>query len=180
MNVLFRKFPKSNIEMRKRIFSAFAMPHFIWLFPMWFIFTDKQQRRIEHVYVSGLRYIYSLSKWDDITTLTLSKERSLLDQIYFYWIKFYTHLADSPDALCLRQSYRAFEIVTSSNSEWFKHLGYKRRNRFLIRLRIRAQHSLHDWFDFRNIHRNQVCWYATNTKDILLFVYKFFLRSTHD
>ena len=80
------------------------MPHFIWLFPIWFFFTDKQRRDIEHVYISGVRLVFSLRNWDDISTLILSQEKSLLDHLFSYWSKFCIHLEKSHDALCFQQN----------------------------------------------------------------------------
>jgi hypothetical protein len=171
--------PKSNIKIRKRIFSAFAMPHLIWMFPMWFIFTEKQQQYIEHVYCSGIRLTYALSKWDDETTLILSREKSLRDHIYSYWCKFSAHLESAPDALCLQQSWQAFKIITSPDPRWYKNLGFNRRNRFLNRLRERAQHSLMEWHAFKDIHRIQLDFFTKNTWYINLFVYKYYLSSYH-
>lgn len=179
MRILYKKIPVSNIKTRKKLFSAFAMPHFIWIFPLWFTITDKQQRYIEHVYVSGLRYVYHLQKWDDTTTLILCREKSLLDHLYTYWNRFYTHLVDAPDALCLRQSHRAFEIVTADDPNWYKNLGFRRTNRFLNRLRARSQHSLQEWCVFRDIHSRQVYEYRVNTTHINLFMYKYFLCRFH-
>lgn len=175
MSIIFRKIPRSDIQTRKKLFSAFAMPHFIWLFQVWFNFTENQRRSIEHVYISGLRCIYALFKWDDETVLCLSREKSLRDHLFMYWCKFYVHLEKSPDALCLHQSYRAFEIATAPDPKWYKRLGYKRVNRFLNRLRERAQHSLQEWHIFKEVHSEQLLYYVRNTKSINLFVYKYFL-----
>jgi hypothetical protein len=46
------------INIRRRLFYAFALPHFIWLFSTWFYFSDNQQKEIEHRFASGLRIVY--------------------------------------------------------------------------------------------------------------------------
>ena len=178
MRILFYTIPKSKIELRKRIFSAFAMPHFIWLFPMWFFYTDKQRRYIEHVYCSGIKCIFALYNWDDETILTLSREKSLLDHLYSYWSKFSTHLELSPDALVFQQTWQAYKIIVTPDNSWYKSMGFNRRSRFLNRLRERAQHSLIEWQSFENIHREQINYYMNNTNSINLFIYKYFLCPT--
>jgi hypothetical protein len=115
MRILFYTIHKENIRMRKRIFSAFAMPHFLWLFPTWFFCTDKQRRYVEHVYSSGIKCVFSLLKWDDETALILSREKSLLDHLYSYWSKFNIHLEKSPNALVFQQTWQIYKILTSSD-----------------------------------------------------------------
>jgi len=178
MKILFHTIPKSNIRIRKRIFSAFSMPHFIWMFPLWFLFTEKQQRYIEHVYCSGLRYVFALAKWDNETTMILCRERTLRDHIYTYWCKFSIHLEKAPDALCLQQSWQAFKIVTSPDPHWYKNLGFNKRNRFLNRLRERAHHTMMEWRSFKDIQQEQVDFFLKNTWYTNFFVYKYYLSST--
>ncbi|CAF1374937.1 unnamed protein product [Rotaria sordida] len=72
MKILFHRIPKKDIKMRRKIFLAYALPHLLWIFCIWFFLTEKQKEQIEHVYCSGLRLVYSLQGWDDFTTLTLS------------------------------------------------------------------------------------------------------------
>jgi hypothetical protein len=75
---LYRRIPISLVYIRKRIFCAYALPHFIWLFATWFFYTENQQNEIEHVYASGLRIVYGLWGWEDYTVLALSREKLLL------------------------------------------------------------------------------------------------------
>jgi hypothetical protein len=57
---LFYTIPKAEIKIRRKLFSAYALPHFFWLFATWFFYTEKQQANIEHVYCSGIRLVYNL------------------------------------------------------------------------------------------------------------------------
>jgi hypothetical protein len=79
---MFRQIPVSLISIRRRIFYAFAIPHFIWFFATWFYFTENKPEEIEHIYASGLRIVYGLWGWDDYTVLVLSREKSLMDYLY--------------------------------------------------------------------------------------------------
>jgi len=65
----------------------------------WFSYTEIQQRLIEHIYCTGLRIMYNLNLWDDLTVYRLSKGYSLNDYLYKYWIKFNKHLEISTEAL---------------------------------------------------------------------------------
>jgi hypothetical protein len=174
MKILFHTIPKDNTKIRKRIFSAFAMPHFLWLFATWFHYTDKQRRYIEHVYCSGVKIVFSLPKWDDDTVLLLSREKSLLDHLYTYWSRFRIHLVKSPDALCFQQTWRAYQIITSPARKWYKDMGFNKRSRFPNRLRKRAVHSLREWKEFEDVHRSQTNFQLDSTL-LNLFIYKYFL-----
>ena len=77
-----RNIEAKETRIRKTIFSAFAIPHFLWLLPLWFTFTEKQRSHIEHVYCSGLRTVYGIGKWEDETILSLTREKSLKDVVY--------------------------------------------------------------------------------------------------
>jgi len=178
MRILFLKIPREKIKIRKRIFSAFGMPHFIWLFATWFHYTDKQRRHIEHVYCSGIRLIFALQNWDDETVLILSREKSLLDHIFSYWSKFTRHLENSPDALVLQQTWQTYKCLSSPDKSWYRSLGFNKRSRFLKRLIERMQHLLSEWEAFEDIHREELNYYSRSTLYINLFVYKHFLFPT--
>ena len=77
---------------------------------IWFHFSEKQSRYIEHVYCLGRKIAYSLMRWDDVTALILSQGKPLLDQVYQYWIQFDMHLSKSPDALLFQQTWQPYKI----------------------------------------------------------------------
>jgi len=81
MKTTYHTMPKDDVYMRRKIFLAYALPHFLWLFCIWFFFTDKKKEQIEHVFCLGLKLVYSLNGWDDFTTLVLSQEKSLRDYL---------------------------------------------------------------------------------------------------
>jgi hypothetical protein len=60
MKILYHNLPKKNINIRRKIFLSCALPHFIWLFPTWFYFTEKQKEKIFTLFCSGIRLVYSL------------------------------------------------------------------------------------------------------------------------
>ena len=83
--------PKSDLQtnsvetndIRKKIFYAFALPHFMRLFVAWFYYTDSQQK-IEHLHASGLRIVYNLWGWDDFNIYVTTREKTRLDYLYSY------------------------------------------------------------------------------------------------
>ncbi|CAM4791024.1 unnamed protein product [Rotaria magnacalcarata] len=105
---MLKAIPKDEIKIRKRLFCAYALPHFIWLFATWFFYTEKQKATIEHVYGTGIRIIYNMWGWDDLTTLAITQEFSLRDYIYKYWVKFEKHLEQSLEAVLYQQTWTAF------------------------------------------------------------------------
>jgi len=88
LRIMFRTIPIEKYGIRRKLFCAFALPHFLWLFVTWFYFMEKQRQEIEDVYCTGLRIIHNLWEWNDHVTLVLAKDRSLLDYVYDYWKKF--------------------------------------------------------------------------------------------
>jgi hypothetical protein len=130
------------ITIRKKIFFAYALPHFCWLFSTWFYFTEKQKHNIEHIFCSGIRLVYSLKGWDDITTMVLSKEKSIYDYIFSYWSRLSFHLERAADALSFQQSWQAYNIVISRNKTWLRSMGFRKNSKFPLRLAERARHTL--------------------------------------
>ena len=82
---IFRQIPMSLIKIRRQLFCAFAIPHFVWLFRISFYFTENQQREIEHTYLCGLRIVYNLCGWDNYSVMVLTREKSLMDYLFNYW-----------------------------------------------------------------------------------------------
>ncbi|CAF3901329.1 unnamed protein product [Rotaria sp. Silwood1] len=138
---LFRQIPIGLIHIRKKLFYAFALPHFIWLFMTWFYFTEIQQNEIEHLYASGLRIVYNLWGWEDYTVFVLTREKSLMDYLYKYWEKMIKHLHTATEALDYQQSWEAYIIATSTNRNYYKSMGFRKNSFFLNRLAARAHHG---------------------------------------
>ncbi|CAF1579175.1 unnamed protein product [Rotaria magnacalcarata] len=108
MKILFYKIPKQFINIRRKRFLAYALPHFIWMFPTWFFFTEKQKEKIYSLFCSGVRLVYGLKGWDDISTMILSQEKSLYDFIFHYGKKFAFHLESSIEATQYQHTWTAY------------------------------------------------------------------------
>jgi hypothetical protein len=153
LRIIFHTIPTHLTKLRRKIFLAYALPHFCWLFCCRFYYTENQQKQIEHVYYSGLRIVYALKGWDDIATIILTREKRLLDYVYSSWKRLSLHLEKAPEALAFQQSCKAYEIVTSEDKSWFKSMGFRKNSFFpnrLIRYPYTSSHYISS-FTFRSI-----------------------------
>ena len=57
MKIIFRSTRRNDVKIRRRIFLAYTLPHFLWLACTWFYYTSNQKELIEHVYCKGLRIV---------------------------------------------------------------------------------------------------------------------------
>jgi hypothetical protein len=108
LRILFKKIPIFSIKIRRRLFFAYALPHIIWLFSCWFFYTETQQKHIEHVYCTGLRIVYNLHTWNDLTVYALTKEYTINDYLYKYWKKFNNHLEVSAEAIQYQLTFSSY------------------------------------------------------------------------
>ena len=105
MQLVFGTIAKREIKTRRKMFFAYALPHFLWLLCIWFFFTHSQRDRIEHTFCSGLKILHNLRQWDDFTTPVLVREKSLRDYLYWYWRRFAHHFMHSDEDLVFQQSW---------------------------------------------------------------------------
>ena len=177
MKTTFRTIGKKKTKIRKKIFYAYALPHYIWLFTTWFFFTEKQKERIELKFCTGWRIVYGLYNWDDLTTLVITKEKTIYDFLCVYWRKLVSHLMTSPEALRFQQNWNAYLLLTDVNKCWTRELGFRMNNRFYNRLDRQAKHCLMDWAAFDCVHVKQYDCFRISTDMLNTFVFKFFLLS---
>lgn len=84
LRIIYCTISVDNIRRRRKLFLAYALLQISWLFCTWFYFTDNQKKMIDHVFCTGLRLTYSFNRWDDLTTMILSREKSLHGYIFSY------------------------------------------------------------------------------------------------
>lgn len=173
LKTIYKKIPLENIHIRKKIFCAFALPHFIWLFATWFYYTEKQKQEIEHLYCAGIRIVYNLGRWNDHVTLVLAQDKSLLDYLFDYWKKFIKHLNESPEGNEYREIWEAYMIINSTDKNFYKSMGLRRNNFFMNRLVQKAQYTNLDIFSFFNTHECQKDYFKTTHSDAICFVQKY-------
>ena len=174
---LIRTIPPDQINIRRKIFLAYAQPHFCWLFCSWFYFTENQKSMIDHVFCSGIRLVYSLNGWDDLTTKILSREKTLHDYIFTYWSRLSLHLEKAAEALSFQQSWQPFKIVTSEDKSWYRSMGFRKNSIFPNRLTKRARHTLKEWHEFEALHHHQFLYFKRSTSYLSMFVYKYLIPS---
>jgi hypothetical protein len=177
LRILFKKIPISLIKLRRKLFFAYALPHLIWLFSSWFFYTEIQQRLIEHIYCTGLRITYNFNLWDDLTVYTLSKEYSLNNYLYRYWIKFNKHLEISTEALQYQLTFNAYLAAKSPEKNWYLSMGMRKNSKFLNRLSLRAQNTKIDLLEFLGNHSQQYGYYKHASFSIYIFIYKYLVMS---
>ena len=117
-------------DIRKKLFCAFALPYFFWLFS-----TENQMRKIEHMYCAGIRVINNLWGWNEHVTLDISQEKSFLDHLYVYWQKFTKQLIESPEGNKHRETSEACLISKSPEENFYKSIGVRKTNFFINRYR---------------------------------------------
>jgi len=145
---------------------------------LWFLFTEKQRMDIEKVYTSGIRIVYSLWGWNEHTTMTLSREKTLSDYIYKYWKKLKVHLDKSNEASAFNETFEAYMIITYPDrfSLYYKSMGFRRNSKFPERLVRRAKHIYIDLFSFFTIHEKQLNYYRSSNDSIKDFICRYIFR----
>jgi hypothetical protein len=127
------------------------------------------------VYCSGLRIIYNLHKWDDTTVCILSKEFTLRDYLYKYWLKLNTHLDQAQEATHFQQTFTAYIIAKSPDKSWYLPMGLRKNSKFLNRLTIRAKHTKIDLAEFFSIQKEQYGYFKRSFSFIHMFAYKYYI-----
>ncbi len=145
------------------------------MFATWFYFTEKQKEKIFSIFCSGIRLVYDLKGWDDITTMIISQEKSLYDYIFSYWNVFAYHLERSNEATQYQQTWTAYLAVKSPEKIWYKSMSFRENNFFLNRLTQRAVHSKNNWLSFCVNHKRQHEYFKNSSVYLNMFVYKYFL-----
>lgn len=178
LSIIFNKIPVNLRNLRRKLFFAFALPHIIWLFSCWFFYTEHQQNLIEHVFCTGLRLTHNLKYWDDITTYTLTKEYTIHDHLYKYWLKFFKHLESSAEANQYQNTYISYLISKNPQKSWYLSLGMRKNNKFLNRLAQKAHHSKIDIITFLVTQYEQYGYFKHASLPIHNFIYKYLMQET--
>lgn len=55
MRSMFKSIPKDKINLRRQIFHGYALPQFIWIRPLWFFITEKQQQELSKLFLKGIK-----------------------------------------------------------------------------------------------------------------------------
>ena len=84
---------------------AYVLPVFTWLFPLFPLFSIKQQQDLSHFYYPCLKRVIFCQYWNDSFFAFCYNEISLEDRYRKYWDKYLSSLSDSIDGgLLLEQA----------------------------------------------------------------------------
>ena len=95
----------TSLSLRKALFLSFVLPLFTWLFPLFPLFTDKQQQDLNHFYYTCLKRVMYCHQWSSYFFSFISNEISLEDRCRKYWDNYLVALASTVDGeLILEQA----------------------------------------------------------------------------
>jgi hypothetical protein len=141
---------------------------------IWFqIFADSEKKFQEKII--GLRIVYNLHIWNDITVYTLTREFTINDYLYKYWIKFVKHLKISADVFQYQLTFSSYLYVKSPQKNWYLSIGMRKNSEFPNRLSQRAKHSKIDLLDFLSCHYQQYGYFKHASFPTLFSIYKYLL-----
>jgi hypothetical protein len=142
----------TGMSVRRKLFYASSLPNFSWLFCIWFYLSAKQREKIEHVYMSDVRIVYASCGHEDLTSLALSRERSL-ERLCVQILKQIPEniLMNPLKVVSYRQTWTAFPIATSPNKDDHHSCIVPSNSIFANRLHQRAHHTYLDFLSFSNV-----------------------------
>jgi hypothetical protein len=97
----FRLNGHTSPELRKALFLSFVLPLFTWHFPIFPLFTRKQQEDLSHLYFTCLKRISFHLEWSDSFYAFALNEISLEDRVFRYWENYQKALSNSTDGYLL-------------------------------------------------------------------------------
>jgi hypothetical protein len=118
--------------------------------------------------------VYSLWGYDDISTLALSRELSLRDYLYKYWLRFQKHLDTAPEADSFRQTLTAYFIAKSPFKTYYRSMNLRKNSLFANRLAERANHIYINVISFIDVHKDQYGFFKKSSSILEFFVLKYF------
>ena len=121
----------TSYELRRTLFSCFALPLFTWLFAIFPLFTDKQQNDLSHFYYTCLKRISFHMEWQNPFYAFAFNERSLEDRCSAYWDRYFRALAESTDGnlLCEQANFNLYRSMWREGVMSIR--GLRRSRRFV-------------------------------------------------
>ena len=110
---MIKRFPLNGFtsaELRKSLFMSFLLPLFVSLFPIYPLFTRRQQEDLSHLYYTCPKRLSFHLEWANPLYSFALNEISLEDRISRYWEKYWNALSNSVDEYLLleRTNWNAF------------------------------------------------------------------------
>ena len=87
----------SSPQLRKALFLSYVLPLLTWLFPLFPLFTDKQQNEVNDFYLTCLKRVLGGRHWRNNPFSYMYSELKLEDRRLKYWNKYLVALSDSID-----------------------------------------------------------------------------------
>lgn len=119
----------TSFDLRKTMFMSFVLPLFVSLFPIYPLFTRRQQEDMSHLYYTCLKRLSFHLEWADPLYSFALNEISLEDRIASYWEKYWIALSNSVDGFLLleRTNWNAFRNMWRFNNYPIKCLHRSKR-----------------------------------------------------
>ncbi len=132
----FRLFGCSSPSLRKILFYSHVLPIFTWIYPVFPLFTSKQQDDLSKFYYSSLRRTLCCLDWNDNFFSYILDELSLENRCALYWNRYLHVLAVSTDGVLLLEKANLAEFRKSWLNKEFSIKGLNRSKRFVPHLSI--------------------------------------------
>ena len=119
----------SSRFLRKALFLSYVLPQFTWMFPLFPLFTTKQQQELNHFYYACLKRVFSCLQWSDNFFSFATNEISLEDRCLKYWNKYFLALAGTTDGELLLEeaNLNVFRATWIQNESRIKGISKSKR-----------------------------------------------------
>jgi hypothetical protein len=109
----FKVFGSSSACLRKTLFYSHVLPIFTWIYPVFPLFTRKQQENMSKFYYTSLRRSMNCLHWNELFFASLLDELSFEDRCSAYWNKYLVALSNSIDGNLIFEKANIWEIRKS-------------------------------------------------------------------
>ena len=127
----FRLFGCSSPQLRKALFYSHVLPLFTWIYPIYPLFTRKQQEDLSKFYYSSLRRVLFCLEWNESFFSYVLDEISLEDRCLMYWNRYLIFLSNSIDGNLIFEKANLAEFRKSWLDNEFSIARLRRCKRFV-------------------------------------------------
>ena len=110
---------------------SYVLPLFVWLFPLFPLFTVSQQQDLNHFYFTCLRRVLHCLHWRDNFFAFVLNEKTLEDRCRLYWDKYFVAWSESIDGRLIfeQANFNVFREIWLRKEHSIK--GLRRSKRFV-------------------------------------------------
>jgi hypothetical protein len=127
----FKLFGCSSLSLRKALFYSHVLPLFTWIYPVYPLFTRKQQEDLSRFYYSSLRRTLCCLEWNENFFSYILDEISLEDRCSLYWNSYLRALSDPIDGNLIFEKANLTEFRKSWLDKELPIMGLRRSKRFV-------------------------------------------------